>query len=350
MNKILGHKLINFCRNELHKPLKPSTRLASTYKAAVIKEPGKPLVIEERKQIKLKPNEVRIQVSYCSVNSVDNHKFKLGGVELPFIPGYELSGEVLQVGNDIRGDKINVGEKVAGLSLETFGGLATECVLDIDDVFRIPTDVTTKDAAAIVYGHTLALYAFSKLSTLKENEQVVITAGPAGMGLAAVDVAANIYKTKVIGVTETEDMGELVREKGAFTTVHFSPKFAREILKKTENKGAKIVYDAAGEKFMDLIGSCVAPGGKTFYASPFFYNTIPGPIPHSFSTIVSLKALRSQNRHLYKTLVNDTLELANEELIGAYISAEFDLDKINDAVKFIDEKKCTGKILIKIDD
>lgn len=57
--------------------------------------------------------------------------------------------------------------------------------------------MSTKDAAVIAYGHSLALYTFSKLSKLKENEPVVITAGPAGLGLAAVDVAANIYKTQV---------------------------------------------------------------------------------------------------------------------------------------------------------
>ncbi|KAL1495041.1 hypothetical protein ABEB36_010525 [Hypothenemus hampei] len=314
------------------------------------KNPQVPLKeILERKPVKLKANQVRVQVSYCSVNSVDNYKFKNEGGELPFIPGYELSGEVLDVGQDVKGDQISVGEKVVGLSLENFGGLAEQCILDIDDVFRIPTEVTTKDAAVIAYGHTVALYTFSKLSNLKEKEQVVVTAGPAGLGLAAVDVAANIYKAEVIGVVDTEERGELVRERGAFTTVGFNNKLIKEILKKTDNKGAKIVYDAAGEPIMELIGQCAAIGGKTFYASPFFHKTIPAPVPHTFSTIVSLKSLRNQNRHLYKTLVNDTLELANENLIGAHISAEFTLDKINDALQFIEDRKCTGKILIKMD-
>jgi len=350
MNKILGQAVFKFCRAEPKKSFNVILRLASSYKTAVIKEAAKPLVIEEKKQAKLKAHEVRVQVSYCSVNSVDNYKFKQAGSSLPFIPGYELSGEVIEVGKDIRGEQINIGEKVVGLSLENFGGLAEECVLDIDDVFRIPTEVMLKDAAVIAYGHSVALYTFSKLTNLKEKDHVVISAGPAGLGLAAVDVAANIYKAHVIGVTHSEEMGDLVRERGAFTTVHFTPKLAKEILKNTDQKGAKVVYDAAGEEIMEVIGSCIAFGGKTFYASPFFHKTIPAPIPHSFSTIVSLKALRSQSRHLYKTLVNDTLELANENLIGAHISAEFPLAKINEALQFIDDKKCTGKILIKVDD
>lgn len=70
--------------------------------------------------------------------------------------------------------------------------------LDANDVFRLPSELERKDAAAIVYGHSTALYAFSKLCTLKEKDRLLISAGPAGLGLAAVDVAANIYKAQVI--------------------------------------------------------------------------------------------------------------------------------------------------------
>lgn len=53
---------------------------------------------------------------------------------------------------------------------------------------------------------------------------------------------------------DTEELGDLVRERGAFTTVHFSPKLVKEILKQTDNKGVKVVYDAAGEPMMEIIG------------------------------------------------------------------------------------------------
>ncbi|XP_050308492.1 quinone oxidoreductase-like protein 2 [Anthonomus grandis grandis] len=341
--------IINPIFNAIHRST-ITRRLASTYKSAVITEHGKPLEIQEVKQPKLGPSQVRVQVDYCSVNSVDNYKFKQSTGELPFTPGYELSGEVLEVGKDIRGDQISIGEKVVGLNLERFSGLAEQCVLDIDDIFRIPAEVTTKDAAVIAYGHSLALYAFSKLSNIKEKDQVVITAAAAGLGLAAVDVAANIYKAEVIAVVEREELGDLLRDRGAFRTVHFSPKFNKEIMKETKNKGAKVVYDAAGDPMMKVIGQSVSVGGKTFYCAPFFYENIPSPVPHSFSSIVSLKHLRRQNKNLYRTVVSDTLELANESLIGAHISAKFQLDKINEALKFIEHLKCTGKILIKMDD
>ncbi|CAH1155931.1 unnamed protein product [Phaedon cochleariae] len=325
-------------------------KFASTFKAAVIKEAGQPLEIQERKEVKLKPNEVRVQVVYCSLNSVDCHKFRDGGGELPFVPGYELSGEVIERGKDITNEQIIVGDRVAGLNLENFGGLAEQCVLDIEDVWRIPSELERKDAAVMAYGHSTAVYAFSKLATVKENDRVIISAGPAGLGLAAVDVAANVFKAKVIGLVDTEERGELVRERGAFQTLHFTEKLTKQCMKITENKGAHIVYDAVGDQMMDSIGSCVSVGGKIFHAAPYFYKTVPAPKPHSFLTIVSLKELRRQNKHLYKTIVEDTLELANEGLISAHVSAKFTLSQINDAIKFIEDKKCTGKVLIHIDE
>lgn len=105
-------------------------RSASTYKAAVLKEPGQPLIIEEKPISKLTATEIRIQTQYCSVNSVDCLSFSDGSKKLPFIPGYELSGEVIEVGKDVTKDQIICGEKVAALSLEKFGGFAEQCVVN----------------------------------------------------------------------------------------------------------------------------------------------------------------------------------------------------------------------------
>lgn len=112
--------------------LKPTKRLSSTYKAAAIVKPGEPLEIVDRKVQKLKPNQVRIQVVYCSLNSVDCQKFRQEEGEFPFIPGYEFSGEVLERGNDVQNEQIIVGDRVAGLSLQNFGGLAEQCVVNIN--------------------------------------------------------------------------------------------------------------------------------------------------------------------------------------------------------------------------
>lgn len=49
----------------------------------------------------------------------------------------------------------------------------------------------------MICGHSTAVFAFTNLCKPKEGDDVVVSAGPAGLGLAAVDVAANVYKAKV---------------------------------------------------------------------------------------------------------------------------------------------------------
>lgn len=106
-------------------------RLGSNYKAAVLKEIGKPLAIEEKAPGKLNKNQVRIQVKFCSVNSVDCINFTSSSGKLPFVPGYELSGEIIEVGKGVTNEQIILGEKAAALSLEKFGGFAEQCIVSI---------------------------------------------------------------------------------------------------------------------------------------------------------------------------------------------------------------------------
>lgn len=65
--------------------------------------------------------------------------------------------------------------------------------------------------------------------------------------------------------------------------------------------------------------------------------------------MISLEALRNQNVELYRSIVDDVLELANQNIIGAHVSAVYELKNVNDAVKYIEDRKCTGKVLIEMD-
>lgn len=87
-----------------------------------------------------------------------------------------------------------------------------------------------------------------------------------------------------------------------------------------------------------------------FHAAPHVYTTLPVPPPNSSVCIVSLQALRKQNPELYRNIVTDTLELADEGVLAAHISATFSLKDVNGAIEYINAKKCTGKVLIEMDD
>lgn len=66
-------------------------------------------------------------------------------------------------------------------------------------------------------------------------------------------------------------------------------------------------------------------------------------------TVLNLRSLKDQHLETYKCLIQDTLEMADQGAISAHVSAKFELNDINKAIEYIEAKKCTGKVLIKID-
>lgn len=248
----------------LHKSLKTiqqPVRWKSTYKAAVLKEFNKPLVIEkfEKNKSELKDGKVKIGIYYCSLNDTDL-KLLSGKypekIELPIIPGYEFSGEVLDVSKSSSKNFV-IGDRVVALRghADSGGGLAGEAIVDDIDCWACD-NVTLKESAILPYGHGTAMLAFSKYCPIDENDTVIITAGSAGMGLAAIEVAASVFKAKVIAICDTDDSSDIVREEGAFNVICLKegPAKIHKYLQSTLNgKKAKVGYDAIGQGLLHLL-------------------------------------------------------------------------------------------------
>lgn len=86
---------------------------------------------------------MRVGVHYCSVNVAD-HLIWTGQSEmkpkLPFVPGFEISGEILEInpraksdsdsGTDDEEEPYAVGDRVLALNKELFNGFSSECIVD----------------------------------------------------------------------------------------------------------------------------------------------------------------------------------------------------------------------------
>jgi NADPH2:quinone reductase len=57
--------------------------------------------------------------------------------------------------------------------------------------------VSFQTAVALADSYSTALIGLVRRGKLKKTDKVLITAAAGGLGLAAVDVAANVYKAKV---------------------------------------------------------------------------------------------------------------------------------------------------------
>lgn len=92
--------------------------------------------------------EILIDVHYSGLNFADI-MMRLGlypdAPKRPFVPGYEVSGVVKKIGSDVRG--LKAGDSVvAGTS---FGGYASEIKASQDLVFKLPTQMSLAEGAAL---------------------------------------------------------------------------------------------------------------------------------------------------------------------------------------------------------
>lgn len=352
--------------------------LRHSHRAAVLHEIGKPLVLETVNRVdQLKDNEVRIKVHYCSLNSTDvqiiTGKHPELEVPLPFIPGHEISGEIVEIGKS-NPNFLKRGDRVVAMNdlQDPNGGLQEEVLVNNRDVWQVPSEVPLKEMTVMPYGHGTALLTFAMYCQLQENDLVIITAGPAGMGLAAIDLAVAVYKAKVIAICDTESSSDLVREKGAYKTVSMTKNYTKlykNISDAMGDKKAKIAYDAVGKGLLHLLADFVDPEqGKMFSVDPFHnQETLKASKPEFelpkkkerteqdeqnaaklIDDVTHVDLYEYPGEDVYRQMISDTIEMRSQGMIAGYISKVFPLKKVQSAVEFIQKKQCTGKVLIEV--
>lgn len=329
------------------------------FKAVVLQEFGKPLITEDVKSVKkLKPSQVRIRVHRCGVNNSDvltcNGEIYDVQPKLPFVPGFEISGEVMEMSEGCPQTDIHVGDNVLALSKGTHGGFAEECVVPFQDVWKLPSSVSHSTAAALADSYATAYLGLVRRAAIQKDDVVLVTAAAGGLGLAAVDLAANVYKAKVIGVCGTEDKATLVRAKGAWSALTYRKKDLIKSVKDVSNgEGVRVVFDAVGGEVFQTCLECVAHEGCLISAG-FASRQIPHIdinqlLPRSCSLVgLSLLHYRANNPAAYRDAVAEVIEMASEGLVDPHISATFKLEQVNEAFAFMAERKSTGKIILEV--
>ena len=135
--------------------------------------------------------EVRVRVAASAFNAADDGM--RGGflpipVELPHVPGYDVSGTVDALGDGV-GD-LEVGDAVIGLlSMERDGGAAEYVIAPADALVAAPTNVPLPDAAALPSVALTAWQALFDLGELTAGQRVLINGAGGVVGKYAVALA-----------------------------------------------------------------------------------------------------------------------------------------------------------------
>ena len=217
---------------------------AKSMKAAVVREFGKPLVIEEVKTPEPGPGEIQVKIEACGVCHTDLHAAH-GDWPVrpnpPFIPGHEGVGFVSGVGAGVthvkEGDRVGVpwlysacghcdhcmggwetlceSQRNTGYSVN--GGFAEYAIADPNYVGHLPDNIPFVEIAPILCAG-VTVYKGLKVTDTKPGDWVVIS-GVGGLGHMAVQYAKAMGR-RVAAVDIDDSKLALAKQLGAEVTVN----------------------------------------------------------------------------------------------------------------------------------
>jgi NADPH:quinone reductase-like Zn-dependent oxidoreductase len=159
--------------------------------------------------------QVRVRVAASAFNAADNGMragFLPIPVVLPHVPGYDVSGTVDQLGEDVSG--LHVGDAVIGfLPMEHDGGAAQYVIAPADALVAAPTNIPLADAAALPSVALTAWQALFDHGGLQAGQRVLINGAGGVVGKYAVALArrAGVH----VVATASPRSADAVRAAGA---------------------------------------------------------------------------------------------------------------------------------------
>lgn len=310
------------------------------------------LELDDMEPPELVAGGVRIGVRAAGLNFADSLMIK-GNYQvkpqLPFSPGLEVSGDVLEVAPDV--SRFAVGDRV--MAVVHYGGYAEEVVAAQTDVFLIPDSLEYVAAAGFPIAYGTSHVGLRDKLKLQADETLLVHGAAGGVGLTAVEIAKKMGAT-VIATAGGPDKLEIARAYGADHLIDYRHEDIRAKVKAlTHGRGADAVYDPVGGDVFTASLRATAQGGRILVVG-FASGTVP-QIPANILLVKNISVIGFY-WGAHRVLDPDLLARSFKELLGWYeagdlkphVSHVFDLADASEAMEMLLSRKSTGKIVLKI--
>ena len=296
------------------------------------------------------PGEIRMEVKSAALGFPEILMVQ-GGYQakppLPFVPGFDAAGVVLEVGPEVKG--FAAGQRV--VSGGGTGAWAEQRVVPVSRTFRLPDRVGFEVAAAHFSAHGTAYYALADRAALKAGETLVVHGAAGGVGLAAVEIGRELG-ARVIASVGSDDKLALVRRYGAAEAFNYATASVRDTLKRlTDGRGADVIFDVVGGDVFEQSLYCVAWGGRILPIG-FAGGRIPKipanlPLLKGYSVVgVFWGASFTQDPPAMVRTHGALMEWLAAGRIRPHVSEVLPLSKTVDGLRKIVERRVQGKIVV----
>ncbi|KRE54004.1 NADPH:quinone oxidoreductase family protein [Phycicoccus sp. Soil748] len=246
-------------------------------------EPSEVFALEDVAAPQVPGGHVRVRVLATALNFPDvlmargHYQVR---PDLPFTPGVEVCGEVLEVGPPVGGvttdPALEVGDRVVGTTALPHGGLAEQCLMPLAGTFPAPDALDDSEASTLTIAYQTAYVGLVHRAALQRGETVVVHAAAGGVGTAAVQVAKALG-ARVVAVVGGEAKAEVARQAGADVVVDRSAGDLVAGLKEAVGRsGADVVFDPVGGASYEASTKVVAFEGRIVVVG-FTSGIIPAP-------------------------------------------------------------------------
>ncbi|HWG88886.1 MAG TPA: NADPH:quinone oxidoreductase family protein [Candidatus Acidoferrales bacterium] len=321
-------------------------------RAVVCREWGGPekLTVNDVPPPPLRDGAVRIRVHAAGVNFAD--LLLIAGQyqekpAFPFIPGAEAAGEVTEIGAGVNG--LKVGDRV--MALTGLGSFAEQVVVDAQRVLPIPDAMEFASAAAFPVAYGTSHGALEWRAHLQSGEWLLVTGAAGGVGLTAVEIGKAMGARVIACAGGTEKLA-IAQQHGADHLIDYSKEDIRERVKAiTGGHGADVIYDPVGGDAFDAALRCVAWGGRIIVIG--FAAGRVSQIPANIVLVKNIDVIGfywgSYQTHKPELLSSSFTQLFRwfkEGKLRPHISHNFPLEQAGDALRLLQQRKSTGKVVL----
>jgi acryloyl-coenzyme A reductase len=291
-------------------------------------------------------------------------------VKLPVIPGHEIAGSVIEIGDKVPGEfkkndlvtsliyiydpadprcsegrenicksRVSIGEDRDGCYAE-YVSLPYWILVRVGDSGQVSEEAYA--LAACVIGTIVR--ALKTIARVQKDETILITGASGGIGIHAIQVA-KAYGLKVIAVTRSEEKAEKVRKVcNPDYIIVYKGKFSEEVKKLTDGEGVDYAIEAVGGPTLMETIRALKWGGKVLLIG----NVDPSPQQITLGHLILRENSILSVMNSCKGELKEAVELLKKGLVKPiYTTIPLDQNYIKKAHQTLERGESFGRIVIK---
>jgi putative PIG3 family NAD(P)H quinone oxidoreductase len=268
------------------------------------------------------------------------------------ILGLEVAGTIAALGPGVGGWK--PGDPV--LTLVGGGGYSEYAVAYASHLMRIPEGMSFETAACICESYITAFLNLFLLGNLKDGNAVLIHGGGGGVANAGIQLCkALVPRAKVITTAHPSKL-ERVKQLGPDRVIDYTttPDFSEVVKDLTGKKGADVVLDHVGAKYLQQNMASLGYGGRLVVIG----------VVSGIKAELNLGLLMVKRQHIIGSVLRSRPVADKAEIVAEFtrtalprfadrtivpiVEKVFPIDEVVEAHRMMEEDRHFGKIVLRV--